>query len=205
MKKLLLVAGILLSLFMGCKKNSSIIGDNEPMKNYILPNESISVEDTLVTILEREIIENETIKFDNPIVDDYIGFPEPIDSVVNAIHIKTEIYRNPSEPIEYVIYGDTFVRMGADIKLIITDYKKSIESDTIIFSRSSLNRIINNPHIDIDYFRIRYLGINDIRNDSLFFRIHLSIPDTDCSYTFLYHYTHENDSLELEYDYWYDD
>ena len=196
MKKLLLVSGILLSLFISCTERTSKVLEQEAVE--------IDSAENLCDSAIADTIETDTIA---PEIEfDYIGekvciekprapffYDKTETTELEDMIIRTTLIENKNrDSAELVYYSrkgwDTVEVYNGVSGLITIEPKDSIRDnvDTLTFTRSEINKFLN-VH-DIKLLNITSLHFEGKSNDTLSFRIGLYIPDSDVGHSVnLYH------------------
>ena len=205
MKKLLLLSGILLSLFISCTERTSKAVEIEAIE--------IDSAENLCDSVIVDTVETDTIAPETEI--DYIGdkvcveIPTPsfYDDIktteLEDMIIRTTLMINKNRDKEELVY---YTRNGWDTVhvydgvsgVIIIEPKDSInhDVDTLIFTRSDINKFLKLN--DIKRLEITSLFFERKSNDTLSFSIGFFIPDSDVGYWLNLHHTSQGNIFEEE-------
>lgn len=172
MKKRMYFIVLIILLILSC----SNIKTNKKEQQTIVDSTDISVNDIIKDVSSEKIIEKKRGK--------YIIPTQIVDSIIGGYHIYYEYLINITEliPTESItnVTGDTLYFAGTDIQLLL-------DKDGKRYFQKCFNKDIFSPYMqkeDIPKYSITSMHIEQVNEDSLFFSLNLTIPDTDFSYDF---------------------
>lgn len=172
MKKRMYFIGLIILLILSC----SNIKTNKKEQQTIVDSTDISVNDIIKDVSSEKTIEKKRGK--------YIIPTQIVDSIIGGYHIYYEYLINITEliPTESItnVTGDTLYFAGTDIQLLL-------DKDGKRYFQKCFNKDVFSPYMqkeDIPKYSITSMHIEQVKEDSIFFSLNLTIPDTDFSYDF---------------------
>ncbi|MBP3670170.1 MAG: DUF4738 domain-containing protein [Bacteroides sp.] len=171
MKKRMYFIELIFLFILSCSNNKT----NKKEQQTIVDSTDISVNDIIKDVSSENIIEKR---------GKYIIPTQIIDSIIGGYHIYYEYLINITEliPTKSItkVTGDTLYFAGTDIQLLLNKNGKR-------YFQKCFNKDVFSPYMqkeDIPKYSITSMHIEQVKEDSIFFSLNLTIPDTDFSYDF---------------------
>lgn len=123
-------------------------------------------------------------------------YKDTLETILSSRSVKTFLSEDKKEIVKYDMQGDTILYYTTKANVIISNHNQVDKSDTIIITRSLLNKEINIS--DIVEFNIASIHYKFEKGDTIGLSIALMMPDSDIGYCCMYYHTAENDYIEVE-------
>lgn len=123
-------------------------------------------------------------------------YKDTLETILSSRSVKTFLSEDKKEIVQYDMQGDTILYYTTKANVIISNHNQVDKSDTIIITRSLLNKEINIS--DIVEFNIASIHYKFEKGDTICFSIGLFILESDIGYFCKYYHTAENDYIEVE-------
>lgn len=177
--------------------DSTLAATNDRHENAVLTDPVLTDSATTDSVLTDSILANLQCS------DIYNGrevipasfYKDTIETILSSRSVKTFLSENKEEIVKYN-KRDTIWYTGTKANVIISNHDQVDRADTIIITRSLLNKKINIP--DIDEFEIVSIYYEFEKSDTICFSIALMMPESDIGYICMYYHTNENDYIEWD-------